>query len=72
MVTLIIVGIVYMFTLRGASDRNFIVSPNKSIPLYCYFCYFIWWSTLVPSRNLDDVFDYNHLAQISLRSRSRV
>ena len=33
---------------------------------------FIWWSPFIASRNLDDIFTYNHMAQISLRSRSRV
>ena len=39
--------------------------------IYCY-CYCIWWSPFIPSRNLDEVFIYNHMALISLRSRSHV
>ena len=31
-------------------------------PAYCYcYCYFIWWSPFIPSRNLDEVFTYNHI-----------
>ena len=30
----------------------------------CY-CYFIWWSPFIPSRNLDEVFNYNHMALMS-------
>ena len=35
---------------------------------------FIWWSPFIPSRNLDEVFTYNHIcmALMSLRSRSHV
>ena len=32
----------------------------------------IWWSPLIPSRNLDEVFTYNQIALISLGSRSHV
>ena len=31
-----------------------------------------WWSPFTPSRNLDEVFTYNHMALISLRSLSHV
>ena len=30
------------------------------------------WSPFIPSRNLDEVFTYNHVALMSLRSRSHV
>ena len=30
------------------------------------------WIPFIPSRNLDEVFTYNHMSLISLRSRSRV
>ena len=33
---------------------------------------FIWWSPFIPSRNLDEVFTYNHMDLMSLRSRSHV
>ena len=33
---------------------------------------FIWWSSFIPTRNIDEVFTYNHMAQMSLRSRSHV
>ena len=35
---------------------------------------FIWWSPFIPSRNLDEVFTYNHIwmALMYLRSRSHV
>ena len=43
------------------------------IYIYCYcYYYFIWWGPFISSRNLDDVFTYNHMALMSLRSRSRV
>ena len=32
----------------------------------------IWWSPFIPSRNLDEVFTYNHMTLMSLRSRSHV
>ena len=32
----------------------------------------MWWSPFIPSRNLDEVFTYIHIALISLRSRSHV
>ena len=28
---------------------------------FFFFCYFIWWSPFIPSRNLDEVFTYNHI-----------
>ena len=31
-----------------------------------------WLSTFIPSNNLDEVFTYNHMALMSLRSRSHV
>ena len=31
-----------------------------------------WWSPFVPSRNLDEVFTYNNMALMSLRSRSHI
>ena len=31
------------------------------IYIYCYYCYFIWWSPFIPSNNLDNVFTYNHI-----------
>ena len=33
------------------------------------YCYFIWWSPFIPSRNLDEVFTDNHITLMSLRSR---
>ena len=32
----------------------------------------IWWIPFIPSRNLDEVFTYNHIAIISLRNCSLV
>ena len=32
----------------------------------------LWWSPFIPFRNLDEVFTYNHMALLSLRSRSHV
>ena len=43
--------------------------------IYIYIVIFIWctpWSPFIPSRNLDEVFTYNHIWLISLRSRSHV
>ena len=34
--------------------------------------FMFWWRSFIPSGNLDEVFTYNHMALISLRSRSRV
>ena len=34
------------------------------IYIYIYillFFFFIWWSPFIPSRNLDEVFTYNHI-----------
>ena len=31
-----------------------------------------WWSLFIPSRNLDEVFTYNHMDLMSIRSRSHV
>ena len=42
------------------------------IPIVICYCYFIWWSPFIPSRNLDEVFNYNHMDLMSLRSRSHV
>ena len=42
------------------------------IYIYIYICFFIWWSPFIPSRNLDEVFTYNHLAIMYFRSRSHV
>ena len=41
-------------------------SPCQSdIIIIIYICYyllfFIWWSPFIPSRNLDEVFTYNHI-----------
>ena len=36
-----------------------------------YFILF-WWSPFIPSRNLDEVFTYNHAAPMSLRSHYHV
>ena len=33
---------------------------------------FIWWSPFIPSRNLDEVFTYNHIALMFLRNCSHV
>ena len=33
---------------------------QKCLFTYCYF-FFIWWSPFIPSRNLDEVFTYNHI-----------
>ena len=33
---------------------------------------FIWWSPFIQSSNLDEVFNYNNMALMSLRNRSRV
>ena len=33
---------------------------------------FIWLSPFIPSRNLYDVFTYNHMTLLSIRSRSHV
>ena len=38
--------------------------------LFCYFLF--WWNPFIPSRNLYDVFNYNHMALMSLRIRSHV
>ena len=37
-----------------------------------YIVIVIWWSPFITSRNLDEVFTYNHMALISLRSSSHV
>ena len=43
------------------------------IYIYIVIVIFIWWSPFIPSRNLDEVFTYNHyMALMSLRSRSHV
>ena len=40
---------------------------------YVYIVYiFIWWSLFIPSRDLDEVFTYNHMILMSLRSRYHV
>ena len=60
------------FNYRGASQ--YIIY----ILIYCLlFVLFIvqflyWWSPVIPSRNLDEVFTYNHMALITLRIRSHV
>ena len=53
----------------------YVLDFYKGCPIiYIYFCIVIfnWWSPLIPSRNLDGVFTYNHMALMSLRSRSHV
>ena len=40
--------------------------------MYIVFVIFIWWSPFIPSRNLDEVFTYNQMDLMSLRSRSHV
>ena len=51
---------------------------TKTLYIYIYIyiviviVIFIWWSPFIPSRNLDEVFTYNHMALISLRSPSHV
>ena len=37
-----------------------------------YIVILLYGSSLLPSRNLDEVFTYNHMALMSLRSRSHV
>ena len=32
----------------------------------------IWWNPFIPSRNLDELFTYNHMALMYLRSRSHI
>ena len=36
------------------------------------FILLFWWSPFIPSRNLDKVLTYNHIALMFIRSRSRV
>ena len=33
----------------------------KCIYIYIVIVIFIWWSPFIPSRNLDEVFTYNHI-----------
>ena len=43
--------------------------------MYIYIykcCCFIWWSSFIPSKNIDEVFSYNYMDIMSLRSRSHV
>ena len=37
-----------------------------------YIVIVIWWNPFIPSRNLDGLFTYNHMALMSLRSRSHI
>ena len=37
-----------------------------------FFLNYIWWSLDIPSRNLDEVFTYNHIDIMSLHSCSHV
>ena len=49
---------------------TFIMCTNY---IYTYIVIILFrWSTFIPSRNLDEVFTYNHMALIFLRSRSHV
>ena len=48
------------------------IEINSNFVIHIIYCYFIWWSPFIPSRNLDEVFTYNHMALMSLPSRSRV
>ena len=45
---------------------------NGSVYIYIVIVIviFISWSPFIPSRNLDEVFTYNHVDVMSLRSRS--
>ena len=61
-------------------NPNITSSSSSSTYIYIYIyinvviVIFIWWSPFIPSRNLDEVFTYNHIymALMSLRSRSHV
>ena len=47
------------------------IKTHVYIHIYCYsYCYFYLVESFHP--NLDDVFTYNHMSLMSLRSRSRV
>ena len=40
-----------------------------TLTIYIYILLLLFrWSPFIPSRNLDQVFTYNHMAQMSLRS----
>ena len=40
--------------------------------IYIFYFFLFWWITYILSKNLDEVFTYNHKALISLQSRSHV
>ena len=44
----------------------------QNIYIYIVIVVCIWWSPFIPSRNLDDVFTYNHTDLMSLRCRSHI
>ena len=53
---------------------NTFTQTHAYIYIYCYcycYCYF-GGVQIIPSRNLNEVFTYNHMALISLRSRYHV
>ena len=39
---------------------------------YFYYYFYLFLSPFIPSRNVDDVFTYNHMALMSLRSHSHI
>ena len=49
---------------------------HEHIPLHTYIVIVIviviWWSPFITSRNLDEVFNYNEMTLMSLRSRTHV
>ena len=51
--------------------HNEIMGLAAYIYRYCYVIV-IWWSPFIPSRNLNKVLTYNHMALMFLRSRSHV
>ena len=44
----------------------------KYVYIIIFIYIYIWWSPFISSRNLDEVFTYNHMALMSLQIRSHI
>ena len=58
--------IIKQFTLHSnqynlLSINSNVIYGNIYIYIYIYIVIVIWWSPFIPSRNLDEVFTYNHI-----------
>ena len=55
---------IYIYMEYIFPSKRVFKSKVKGIPykhIYIMLLFLIWWRPFIPSRNLDDVFTYNHI-----------